>query len=58
VAYRMNGKPLPETETQGPPRIAVPQDKRPARWIQMVDRIEVALIPYGIAKLGQHSNLY
>jgi len=43
VAYTMNGKPLPEG--QGPLRIVAPQDKRPARWIRMLDRIEVVKIP-------------
>jgi DMSO/TMAO reductase YedYZ molybdopterin-dependent catalytic subunit len=43
VAYTMNGKPL--AEGQGPLKIVVPQDKRPARWIRMLDRIEVVKIP-------------
>ena len=43
VAYSMNGKPL--AEGQGPLKLVAPQDKRPARWIRMVDRIEVAKIP-------------
>ena len=43
VAYTMNGKPLPEG--QGPLRIIAPKDKRPARWIRMLDRIEVVKIP-------------
>jgi len=42
VAYSMNGKPL--AESQGPLKIVVPQDKRPARWIRMLDRIEVVKI--------------
>jgi len=43
VAYAMNGKPL--AEGQGPLKIVAPQDKRPARWIRMLDRIEVVKIP-------------
>jgi DMSO/TMAO reductase YedYZ molybdopterin-dependent catalytic subunit len=43
VAFTRNGKPLPEG--QGPLRIIVPQDKRPARWIRMLERIEVVRIP-------------
>ena len=43
VAFSMNGKPLPDG--QGPLRIVAPQDKRPARWIRMLDRIEVVKIP-------------
>lgn len=43
VAYSKNGKPL--AEGQGPLKIVAPQDKRPARWIRMVDRIEVVKIP-------------
>jgi len=43
VAYSMNGKPL--AEGQGPLKIVAPQDKRPARWIRMLDRIEVVKIP-------------
>ena len=42
VAYSMNGKPL--AEGQGPLKIVAPQDKRPARWIRMLDRIEVVKI--------------
>ncbi len=43
VAYSLNGKPLPEG--QGPLRIVAPQDKRPARWIRMLQRIEVVKLP-------------
>lgn len=43
VAYSMNGRPL--TEGQGPLKIVAPQDRRPARWIRMLDRIEVVKIP-------------
>jgi len=42
-AYAMNGKPLAEGE--GPLKIIAPQDKRPARWVRMLDRIEVVKIP-------------
>jgi DMSO/TMAO reductase YedYZ molybdopterin-dependent catalytic subunit len=38
-----DGKPL--AEKQGPVRIVVPQEKRPARWIRMVDTIEVVTLP-------------
>jgi DMSO/TMAO reductase YedYZ molybdopterin-dependent catalytic subunit len=43
VADTADGKPL--TEKQGPVRIVVPQEKRPARWIRMVDSIEVVTLP-------------
>ncbi len=43
VAYAMNGKPLPDG--QGPLKTVVPQDKRPARWVRMLDRIEFVKIP-------------
>jgi|SRR5579863_2306447 len=43
VAYAANGKPLPDG--QGPFRIVAPQEKRPARWIRMLERIEVVKIP-------------
>ncbi len=43
VASSRNGKPL--AEGQGPLRIIVPQDKRPARWIRMLERIEVVKVP-------------
>ena len=42
VAYAANGKPLPDG--QGPFRIVAPQEKRPARWIRMLQRIEVVKI--------------
>ncbi len=42
VAYAANGKPLPDG--QGPFRIVAPQDKRPARWIRMLQRIEVVKV--------------
>jgi hypothetical protein len=39
LADRRNGKPLlPDT---GPWQIVVPDDKRPARWIRQVNRLEV-----------------
>jgi DMSO/TMAO reductase YedYZ molybdopterin-dependent catalytic subunit len=43
VAYAVNEKPL--TEGQGPLRMIVPGDKRPARWIRMLQRLEVVKIP-------------
>jgi len=42
VAYAANGKPLPDG--QGPFRIVVPQEKRSARWIRMLQRIEVVKV--------------
>jgi len=42
VAYATNGKPLPDG--QGPFRIVAPQEKRPARWIRMLERIQVVRI--------------
>jgi DMSO/TMAO reductase YedYZ molybdopterin-dependent catalytic subunit len=39
LADTANGKPLPEK--QGPVRVVVPKDKRAARWIRMVDSIQV-----------------
>ena len=43
VAFARNGKPL--AEGQGPLRIIVPQDKRQARWIRMVQKLEVVKVP-------------
>jgi hypothetical protein len=47
VADRMNGKPL--DAKQGPFKIVVPSDKRPARWIRMLTalKVESALSPSG-----------
>ena len=42
VAYAANGKPLPDG--QGPFRIVAPPEKRPARWIRMLQRIQVVKI--------------
>ncbi|MBV9677604.1 MAG: molybdopterin-dependent oxidoreductase [Acidobacteriaceae bacterium] len=39
VADQQNGKPL--TDQQGPLRIVVPHDKKPARDLRMLDRIEI-----------------
>jgi DMSO/TMAO reductase YedYZ molybdopterin-dependent catalytic subunit len=39
----VGGKPLPEK--QGPVRIIVPQEKKGARWIRMVESIEVVRLP-------------
>lgn len=43
LADNVDGKPLPEK--QGPVRIVVPQEKRAARWIRMVESIEVVKLP-------------
>jgi len=43
VADTADGKPLPEK--QGPLRIVVPQEKKGARWIRMVESIEVISLP-------------
>lgn len=43
VADTVDGKPLPDT--QGPLRIVVPSEKKPARWIRMVESIEVVKVP-------------
>jgi hypothetical protein len=43
VADRRDGRPLlPDT---GPLQIVVPNDKRPARWIRQVNKIEVRQLP-------------
>ena len=39
VADRVNGKPLPDG--QGPLRIVAPHEKRPARWIRMLQELKV-----------------
>jgi hypothetical protein len=39
VAYKADGKPLPDRE--GPLRFVIPMEKREARWIRMVERIEI-----------------
>lgn len=43
LADTADGKPLPEK--QGPLRIVVPQEKKGARWIRMVESIEVVKLP-------------
>ena len=43
LADTADGKPL--TEKQGPVRIVVPQEKKGARWIRMVESIEVVKLP-------------
>jgi len=43
LADTADGKPLPEK--QGPVRIVAPQEKRGARWIRMVESIEVVTLP-------------
>ena len=42
VAYAANGKPLPDG--QGPLRIVAPQEKKQARWIRMLQRIQVVKV--------------
>jgi DMSO/TMAO reductase YedYZ molybdopterin-dependent catalytic subunit len=42
IAYAANGKPLPDG--QGPLRIVAQQEKRPARWVRMLLRIQVVKI--------------
>ena len=42
VAYAANGKPLPDG--QGPFRIVAPREKRSARGIRMLQRIQVVKI--------------
>jgi DMSO/TMAO reductase YedYZ molybdopterin-dependent catalytic subunit len=42
IAYAENGKPLPDG--QGPFRIVAPQEKRPARWIRLLQRIQVVKV--------------
>lgn len=43
VADKMNGKPL--ADKVGPLRLVVPHDKRPARWIRMLQAIKVVTVP-------------
>jgi hypothetical protein len=43
VADKLDGKPLPDRE--GPIRIVIPSEKREARWIRMVETIEIAATP-------------
>jgi DMSO/TMAO reductase YedYZ molybdopterin-dependent catalytic subunit len=43
LADKLNGKPLPDRE--GPLRLVIPGEKREARWIRMVEQIEVAAAP-------------
>jgi DMSO/TMAO reductase YedYZ molybdopterin-dependent catalytic subunit len=43
LADTVDGKPLPEK--QGPVRMVVPQEKKPARWIRMVESVEVVKVP-------------
>jgi len=46
VAYKVDGKPLPDRE--GPFRFVIPAEKREARWIRMVEKIEIAATPQPI----------
>jgi hypothetical protein len=41
VADAVGGAPL--SDEQGPFRLIVPEDKKPARWIRMLDKIEVRI---------------
>ncbi len=43
VADRVDGKPMAAPE--GPLRIIVPPEKRPARWVRMVEKIEILSAP-------------
>lgn len=43
VADTMDGKPL--DEKNGPLRLVVPHDKRPARWIRMLQSLTVVKVP-------------
>ncbi|HTX39866.1 MAG TPA: molybdopterin-dependent oxidoreductase [Bryobacteraceae bacterium] len=43
LADRMDGAPLPSQ--QGPFRLVIPGEKREARWIRMVERIDVLSAP-------------
>jgi len=43
VAYSLDGKPM--SGEIGPLRLVVPHDKRPARWVRMVQSITVASAP-------------
>jgi len=43
LADTVDGKPL--SDKQGPVRIVVPQEKKGARWIRMVETIEVVNLP-------------
>lgn len=43
LADTVDGKPL--SDKQGPVRIVVPQEKKGARWVRMVDTIEVVNLP-------------
>jgi DMSO/TMAO reductase YedYZ molybdopterin-dependent catalytic subunit len=43
VAYSLDGTPM--TGDLGPLRLVVPHDKRPARWVRMLQSITVASVP-------------
>jgi DMSO/TMAO reductase YedYZ molybdopterin-dependent catalytic subunit len=43
VADKMYGKPL--DDKAGPLRLVAPHDKRPARWIRMLQTIKVVSVP-------------
>ena len=48
LADKKDGKPLPEKE--GPFRIVVPAEKRPARWIRNVKTIAIKTVDDGVAR--------
>ncbi|HLH16612.1 MAG TPA: molybdopterin-dependent oxidoreductase [Bryobacteraceae bacterium] len=43
LADRVDGKPLAAPE--GPLRIVIPAERRPARWVRMVEKIEILSAP-------------
>lgn len=43
VADEMNGQPM--GDKVGPLRLVVPHDKRPARWVRMLETIKVVTVP-------------
>ena len=43
IADTVDGKALPDRE--GPLRIVIPSEKREARWIRMVEKVEILKIP-------------
>jgi DMSO/TMAO reductase YedYZ molybdopterin-dependent catalytic subunit len=43
VVFKQDGKPLPDG--QGPVRLVVPGDKKPARWVRMLKSLTVMTVP-------------
>ena len=43
IADTLNGAPL--GDKLGPLRLVVPHDKRPARWVRMLESIKVVSVP-------------